>query len=88
MPELRLFLFCGESLPNATAARLLERFPRARVVNTYGPTASTVAVTSVEVTTEMAASPEPLPVGAPRLGPRIRRGRPRRRRRACLPTRR
>lgn len=72
MPELRLFLFCGETLPNATAARLLERFPRARVVNTYGPTESTVAVTSVEVTTEMAASPEPLPVGAPRLGTRIR----------------
>lgn len=71
MPELRLFLFCGETLPNATAARLLERFPRARVVNTYGPTESTVAVTSVEVTTEMAASPEPLPVGAPRLGTRI-----------------
>ncbi len=72
MPELRLFLFCGETLPNATAARLLERFPRARVVNTYGPTESTVAVTSVEVTAEMAASPEPLPVGAPRLGTRIR----------------
>ncbi len=72
MPELRLFLFCGETLPNATAARLLERFPRARVVNTYGPTESTVAVTSVEVTAEMTASPEPLPVGAPRLGTRIR----------------
>ena len=42
------------------------------MVNTYGPTESTVAVTSVEVTAEMAASPEPLPVGAPRLGTRIR----------------
>lgn len=67
-----LYSLAAETLPNATAARLLERFPRARVVNTYGPTESTVAVTSVEVTTEMAASPEPLPVGAPRLGTRLR----------------
>lgn len=72
MPRLRLFVFCGETLPNATAARLLERFPTARVLNTYGPTESTVAVTSVEVTPAMAASPEPLPVGAPRSGTRIR----------------
>lgn len=72
MPDLRLFLFCGETLPNAVAARLLDRFPRARVVNTYGPTESTVAVTSVEVTPEMASSAEPLPVGAPRLGTRVR----------------
>ena len=46
MPNLRLFLFCGETLANSTAAHLLERFPRARVLNTYGPTESTVAVTS------------------------------------------
>ncbi len=72
MPDLKLFVFCGETLPNATAARLLERFPRARVLNTYGPTESTVAVTAVEVTAEMAAGAEPLPVGSPRLGTRIR----------------
>lgn len=72
MPDLRLFLFCGETLPNATAARLLERFAAARVLNTYGPTESTVAVTSVEVTRELAAADAPLPVGAPRRGTRIR----------------
>ena len=72
MPDLRLFLFCGETLPNATAARLLERFAAARVLNTYGPTESTVAVTSVEVTPELAAADAPLPVGAPRRGTRIR----------------
>lgn len=72
MPSLRLFLFCGETLPNATAARLLERFGAARVLNTYGPTESTVAVTSVEVTPELAAADAPLPVGAPRRGTRVR----------------
>ena len=70
--DLRLFIFCGETLPNATAARLLERFPSARVLNTYGPTESTVAVTSVEVTGEMAGASDPLPVGSARPGTRIR----------------
>lgn len=72
MADVRLFIFCGETLPNMVAATLLERFPLARVLNTYGPTESTVAVTSVEVTPEMAALSEPLPVGAPRRGTRLR----------------
>lgn len=72
LPNLRLFIFCGETLPNMVAARLLERFPAARILNTYGPTESTVAVTSVEVTPEMAAADEPLPVGFPRPGTRLR----------------
>ena len=72
MPKLKLFIFCGETLANATAARLAERFPAARIVNTYGPTESTVAVTQVEVTPAMAAAAEPLPVGAPRPGTRLR----------------
>jgi D-alanine--poly(phosphoribitol) ligase subunit 1 len=49
LPRLRLFLFCGETLPPTTAAALLVRFPTAKVVNTYGPTESTVAVTSVVI---------------------------------------
>ena len=61
LPDLRLFIFCGETLPNMVAVHLLERFPTARILNTYGPTESTVAVTSVEVTADMASSDEPLP---------------------------
>ncbi len=71
-PGLRLFIFCGETLPNTVADRLMGRFPAARVLNTYGPTESTVAVTSVEVTREMAQAHEPLPVGVPRPGTRVR----------------
>ena len=41
LPDVRLFLFCGEALRHSTAAALRERFPRARIVNTYGPTEST-----------------------------------------------
>ena len=50
---LKLFLFCGERLSKETAAALMERFPQASVVNTYGPTESTVAVTAVTITEEM-----------------------------------
>lgn len=70
--NLKLFLFSGETLTNATACRLLKRFPKAVIVNTYGPAESTVAVTSVTVTPEMAEADAPLAVGLPKPGTRIR----------------
>lgn len=76
MPRLRLFVFCGETLANRTALKLLDRFPQARVLNTYGPTESTVAVAACDVTRSMALAPEPLPVGTPRPGTRFRIVRP------------
>ena len=45
LPELGMFLFCGEELHRTTAHELRRRFPQTRIVNTYGPTESTVAVT-------------------------------------------
>lgn len=71
LPNLQVFLFCGETLGNRTARKLMERFPGALVVNTYGPTESTVAVTDVLVTPELAASSEALPVGKAKPGTRI-----------------
>lgn len=71
MPSLSVMLFCGEALPNPVAAALMERFPGARIVNSYGPTESTVAVAAVDVEPAMAASADPLPVGRPRMGTRI-----------------
>ena len=72
LPDLELFLFCGETLPNSLALQLMQRFPQARVLNTYGPTESTVAVAAIEVTPEMAAADAPLPVGVARPGTRLR----------------
>ena len=69
---VELFLFCGETLTNATALHLMERFDGATVVNTYGPTESTVAVTDIVVTPELARLDMPLPVGTPRPGTRLR----------------
>ncbi len=68
MPGLQVFLFCGETLANKTADRLQQRFPKAKIVNTYGPTESTVAVTEVLITPELAGQEQPLPVGRPKPG--------------------
>lgn len=72
LPGLRLFLFCGEALHHTTVSALMERFPAARVVNTYGPTESTVAVTYCEVSQADLDDPRPLQVGTPRPGTQIR----------------
>ena len=71
LPELRRFLFCGETLANETAAQLLDRFPSAEVWNTYGPTEATVATTSIRVDRAVLARHIPLPVGYVMPGTRI-----------------
>jgi len=71
LPALRRFLFCGETLPPAVAAQLLERFPTAAIWNTYGPTEATVATTSVLIDRDILRRYAPLPVGAPMPGARI-----------------
>lgn len=63
LPQMRRFLFCGETLPPGTAAQLLERFPAAAVWNTYGPTETTVATTSVRINRDLLDRYNPLPVG-------------------------
>jgi len=68
LPALKLFLFCGEVLAKHLVLELFQRFPGARVINTYGPTECTVAVTSVEITQDMLAEEKPLPIGKPRRG--------------------
>lgn len=68
MPELKRFLFCGETLTNKTVERLRQAFPKAEIVNTYGPTESTVAVTGITVTSEINEKYQPLPVGKEKEG--------------------
>lgn len=63
LPDLKIFLFCGEVLPHSLVKRLRERFPAAHVLNTYGPTEATVATTWVFVDDDMLARFDPLPVG-------------------------
>lgn len=68
LPNLQLFLFCGETLTNQTVKKLRRRFPEAVIVNTYGPTESTVAVTEVVVDDRLAEDVSPLPVGRAKPG--------------------
>ena len=63
MPQLKTFLFCGEVLPSELANQLIDRFPKARVWNTYGPTEATVATTSIEITKTVIDKYPSLPVG-------------------------
>lgn len=63
LPHADTFMFCGEVLPVSVAKALLERFPKAKIFNTYGPTEATVAVTSVEITDDVISRSESLPVG-------------------------
>lgn len=69
--DIKLFLFCGERLSKETAGKLMERFPDAKVINSYGPTESTVAVTAVEITPSMLKAEELLPIGKPKEGTEI-----------------
>lgn len=68
LPNLRIFLFCGEALHHTTAAALAERFPGVKIVNTYGPTESTVAVTFHLVNEHDLTETTPLQVGKARPG--------------------
>lgn len=63
IPELSMFIFCGEELTKKTAQELLKRFPSAKIYNTYGPTEATVAVSSLMITPEILAQYERLPIG-------------------------
>lgn len=68
LPELRQFLFCGETLTNKTVDKLQERFPGAQIYNMYGPTESTVAVTAILVDGQVNKKYQPLPVGVTKPG--------------------
>ena len=49
MPALKQIIFCGEKLQNKTVENLYKRFEKIKIINTYGPTECTFAVTSYEI---------------------------------------
>ena len=62
LPCLRTILFCGETLSKRTVANIYERFPDLKIINCYGPTECTFAVTSIEIENDF----ETIPVGVPK----------------------
>lgn len=63
LPSIKEFLFCGEKLGKPVVNMLFQKFPDARIINTYGPTEATVATTYIDITPEMLLEQEELPVG-------------------------
>ena len=63
MPGITHFYFDGEELTVKTAQKLRERFPEARIINAYGPTEATVALSAVTITDDMLATFKRLPIG-------------------------
>ena len=70
-PDIKVFFFCGERLTKTTANKLIEAFPNAKLINTYGPTESTVAISSVEICSEHIDSQDELPVGVVKSGTEV-----------------
>lgn len=62
-PDLDGFMFCGEVLTKTTAQKLLARFPKASIYNTYGPTEATVAVTGLKITKDTIENNDKMPIG-------------------------
>lgn len=63
MPQITHFYFDGEELTVSTAKKLRTRFPQAMIVNAYGPTEATVALSAVAITDEMIDTLTRLPIG-------------------------
>ena len=50
MPNLKTIIFCGEKLLNKTVEKIYSRFENIKIINCYGPTECTFAITSIELT--------------------------------------
>lgn len=62
LPKLNTIIFCGEKLFNITVEKLYERFKNIKIINSYGPTECTFAVTSIELTKD-SVNENNIPVG-------------------------
>ena len=61
-PSIKSIYFCGEQLEVKTVKSLFERFPDVNIINAYGPTEATSAVSAINITKEM-LNDELLPCG-------------------------
>ncbi|AIR88829.1 AMP-binding protein [Pseudomonas cremoricolorata] len=63
LPTLNTFVFGAESLTGALANQLWQRFPSARIINSYGPTEATCSTTWIEILPPLEGSTQPLSIG-------------------------
>lgn len=60
--RLDCLLFCGEQLDKKEVIKLYSRFPEIKIINAYGPTEATCAVSAINITKNMLEY-ETLPIG-------------------------
>lgn len=60
---LKCVYLCGEILEKKTASKMLTAFPHIHMINAYGPTEATSAISAIEITPEMITGEDILPVG-------------------------
>ncbi len=65
LKNLKAMIFVGEVLPKPLCEELLNRFPSTRIVNGYGPTEATVAVSANDMNKELLLQEGSLPIGYP-----------------------
>ena len=65
LSSLRRVLFCGEALPTHLALRWAAQFPKAQIVNYYGPAEATVVCTHHEFRAERDQRHNIVPIGRP-----------------------
>ena len=53
LPSLKCIYFCGETLEVQTVKKIRERFENIKIINAYGPTEATSAVSAVIVDDKM-----------------------------------
>lgn len=65
LPNLKAMIFVGEVLPKPLSEELLKRFPKIRLINGYGPTEATVAISAIDITRDVLNKEGSLPIGYP-----------------------
>lgn len=61
-PNLKCIYFCGERLENNLVKKIFDKFPNINIINAYGPTEATSAVSAIVITKEQLKE-DILPVG-------------------------
>jgi len=62
-PNFKCVYFCGELLEKKLVYKIFSSFPKLKIINAYGPTEATSAVSAILITPEMLESEELLPCG-------------------------
>lgn len=63
LPDLRKIILAGEILTKQLVSQLNEKFPKAQIINGYGPTEGTVLLSSCVITPDMMNDEKMLPIG-------------------------